>query len=55
VEARQREFADFQEELVVEGNLLRLADNTVVSPANGYCLMDGGDLFLLISPLGMLV
>ncbi len=44
----RREFASYPEVDIVYGDILTLAHNAIVSPANGYGLMDGGiDLFYL--------
>ena len=40
--AWQRDFADMPDVFVSAGNILECAENTIVSPANGYGLMDGG-------------
>jgi hypothetical protein len=42
VSALQQEFASFPEVSIVEGNILELAENCIVSPANSYGFMDGG-------------
>ena len=42
VSAWEREFEGFVGVHVVEGNILQLAENTIVSPANSYGIMDGG-------------
>ena len=42
VEAWRNEFRGFDEVNLVCGNILRIAENTIVSPANSYGYMDGG-------------
>ena len=42
VSAWRETFADFKEVNIVRGNIIQLAENTIVSPANGYGYMDGG-------------
>lgn len=41
-EALTRAFAPWPDVAVRQGDLLAIAENTVVSPANGYGFMDGG-------------
>ena len=40
--ALRRAFAAHSEVLVTNGDILAIAKNTIVSPANGYGIMDGG-------------
>jgi O-acetyl-ADP-ribose deacetylase (regulator of RNase III) len=42
VDAMTRAFSGHPEVAVVQGDLVALAENTVVSPANSYGFMDGG-------------
>jgi O-acetyl-ADP-ribose deacetylase (regulator of RNase III) len=42
VAAWRRHFASFDDVDIQDGDILRLARNTIVSPANGYGNMDGG-------------
>ncbi len=42
VRAWEQEFSDFPTVLVHEANILEIAENTIVSPANAYGFMDGG-------------
>jgi O-acetyl-ADP-ribose deacetylase (regulator of RNase III) len=42
VEAWKEAFASFPEVNVHAGDILRIAENTIVSPANSYGFMDGG-------------
>ncbi len=49
----KREFAAFPEVGVVRGHILSLAQNAIVSPANGYGVMDGGIDLLYLQYFGM--
>ena len=42
VDAWNREFVHLPDVHIYEGNILMIAENTIVSPANSYGLMDGG-------------
>ena len=42
IEAWEKEFQEFPEVRIREGDILKIAENTIVSPANSYGYMDGG-------------
>ena len=42
VEAWEKEFAGFEDVFIREGDILHIAENTIVSPGNSYGFMDGG-------------
>jgi O-acetyl-ADP-ribose deacetylase (regulator of RNase III) len=42
IKAWKDSFADFPEVQIIQGDILSLAENTIVSPANSYGIMDGG-------------
>lgn len=42
VEAWQKEFDGFSNVFICEADILSIAENTIVSPANSYGFMDGG-------------
>ncbi len=49
----KKEFAPWSEVDVAAGNILSLAHNAIVSPANGYGIMDGGIDLLYLQYFGM--
>ncbi len=53
VAAWQADFAEFTEVLIKCADILSVAENTIVSPANGYGYMDGGIDLLYTSYFGM--
>jgi O-acetyl-ADP-ribose deacetylase (regulator of RNase III) len=53
VECWNREFAAFPEVAVVCGDILSLAQNAIVSPANSYGFMDGGIDLLYLEYFGL--
>lgn len=53
VEAWKQAFAPFPEVEVVYGNILEVANDTLVSPANSYGYMDGGIDRLYIEHFGL--
>lgn len=42
VEEWEKNFSVYQDVSVLYGDILKVAENTIVSPANGYGFMDGG-------------
>ena len=42
VDAWSREFSEFESVSVLQSDILKVAKNTIVSPANSYGFMDGG-------------
>lgn len=53
VDCWKREFAAFSEVDVIWGNILSLAQNAIVSPANSYGVMDGGIDLLYLQYFGI--
>ncbi len=53
VDCWKREFAHFSEVAVIRGDILSLAQIAIVSPANGYGIMDGGIDLLYLQYFGM--
>lgn len=49
----EKEFKKFSEVNVLHGNILELAENTIVSPGNSYGFMDGGIDRLYIEYFGI--
>lgn len=49
----QREFEDIDDVYIESGDILELADNTIVSPANSYGYMDGGIDLLYTNHFGL--
>ena len=42
VDAWENEFNEFPEVQIVADDILKIAENTIISPANSYGFMDGG-------------
>lgn len=53
VSAWEYEFKKFSEVNVLHGNILEVAENTIVSPGNSYGFMDGGIDKLYIEYFGL--